>query len=125
MGYRSEVSFITTKEGWNIVDEAVRAVEGDGDVYHLTEDATAIPIVDGKYILAEWHDIKWYQGNDLPISTFMNQLDKLEELGIPFHYLRMGEDWEDIDNQTYDGEDWKEWSDMPGLGLKREIEVEY
>lgn len=130
MGYRSEVKLVTTKEGWEKIDQAVRKVAGvipknEDDMTWLTERTCWTPVCNGKYVLAEWDDIKWYDGYDSQVSTVMSTLDKLEKILIPYRFMRVGEDYSDVEIREHDGDGWQTIRDMPSLWLKREIEVEY
>lgn len=130
MGYRSDVKLITTNKGWERIDQAVRKVAGITSANELkcrwiTEPDVAVPIVGGKYMLAEWNDIKWYEGRDDQVDAVMRVLENLEHDDIPYSYLRIGENESDVERIEYDGEDWRAIEDMPVLGLSRKIEVEY
>lgn len=123
MGYYSDVKCVTTKEGWEALSKAVKEVTTD-DNEPLTEQGAPIGLVDDKYILAEWYYIKWYE-EFKDVNTFMETLDKLEDKGIPFQFMRVGENFEDVEHRTCFGKDWKASRDMPHLELTREIAVEY
>lgn len=127
MGYRSDVKLITTKEGWEKIDKAARKAAGvtDEDTPYLTDSTCWTLICDGKYVLAEWYDIKWYEGYDDEVDAVMRTLGRLDSLNIPYHFLRVGEEYGDV--QVMDGDaGWEdEHADMPSLYLKQEIEVEY
>lgn len=134
MGYRSDVKIITTPEGWEKIDKAVRKVAGitkknEEESYWLTERTYWTPICDGKYVLAEWEDIKWYEGRDEEIDALMNALKELKQRRVPYRYFRVGEDYGDVDLQEsepdYGTTEFEAIRDMPTLWLKQEIEVEY
>lgn len=132
MGYRSDVKLITTKEGWERIDKAVRKAENitqediDAGKYWLTDENCWGIICDGHYIIAEWEDIKWYDWGGNDVSTFMKELSKLDDDDIPYEFMRVGEDYEDVEYLYYSSSEYYEkYKDMPSLGLKREIEVNY
>lgn len=123
MGYRSDVKLITTKEGWERIKKEVSRV-GVDEKYSLISDV-GDSICGGKYVLAEWDDVKWYEGRDEEVDAIMRGLRWFDTEHIPYQYLRIGEDWEDyerLSEECYDNSDYK---DMPYLTLRREIEVEY
>lgn len=122
MGYRSDVKIITTKEGWARINEEVRKVSEGED--RLVSDVATL-ICDGKYVLAEWDDVKWYETYDSGVDAIMRELKRFDAEHIPYQYLRIGEDWDDMEC-LYE-RDWKsdKYDDMPDLVLVRKIEVEY
>lgn len=124
MGYRSEVKLITTKEGWSRIKKAVEDATPEGA--WLVDDTNIVPVCDGKYVLGEWSDIKWYDWGDNIIGTFMKELGKLDEVDIPYEFMRVGEDYEDIEYLTYTSDDhYEKYKDMPNLELHRAIDVYY
>lgn len=93
MGYRSQVAFKTTTEGfvlmktWNdeIIPRENRPLVG--------MDIQKTPT--GFYKIS--HDeIKWYESFP-DIRYFIEFMDKLEKLDIPFCFIRIGEDMDDIE----------------------------
>lgn len=128
MVYHSNVKLITTKEGRDMIDKAVREAlhitPADNDtLWYLTCKAVWIPLCEGKYLLAEWNDIRWLDSS-AEVIALMNELDKLFQVHIPYEFLRVGEDWNDMEHLT-DIPDDHQYDDMPSLTLKREIAVEY
>lgn len=125
MGYRSDVKCITTKKGFELIDKLVRKASGVTDEdseYWLTDEFSREELMQGKYMLLQYEDIKWYS-NDTAVCAFEEALERLDARDIPYQFVRVGEDYTDIE--------WRENShynipsDMPRLELKREIEVEY
>lgn len=45
-------------------------------------------------------DVKWYEGSFPEVDNFMHALSLLEDQDIPFSYIRLGEDTNDIDHKT-------------------------
>lgn len=127
MGYRSDVKLITTKEGWEKIDKAARKAAGvtDEDTPYLTDSSCWTPICGGKYVLAEWEDIKWYEGYNGEVDAVMQVLTRLDGAAIPYHFMRVGEDYNDVQYEDCEPAWNGEHADMPSLYLKQEIEVEY
>ena len=122
MGYYSSVKFITTKDGWDIVQKHVKEAAPECWTY-TADNECATPVCDGKYVLVEHDHIKWYE-EFTEVKAFMEAINRLDSLAIPYTYFRLGEDWEDndrLDNVPYG----VGYDDMPDLWLNREIEVEY
>lgn len=124
MGYYSDVKCVTTREGWRKLSEAVQKVAKDNDEL-LTEQGDPVEVVNGKYILAEWEYVKWYDDQFKDIEAFMQALRNLENDDIPYRFMRIGENYHDVEFIDYDGENWEQSRDMPQLVLNRTIEVEY
>ena len=65
------------------------------DVVHRTKDA----------IYFGWNDIKWYETYDgvFPIMSGLNILHKNQ---CSYRYMRIGEDYGDIDEYFFDEKEW-------------------
>lgn len=125
MGYRSDVKLITTKAGWERLENAVSKVRADIEYeYWITSEAKATTICDGKYILAEWDDRKWYECFD-DVGAFMKELYDMARDHVAFKFMRVGEDYEDVERLEGEDKDLKDYDAMPSLWLERKIEVEY
>lgn len=130
MGYRSDVKCITTKEGFALIDKLVRKASGitkdnEDEEYWLTDGHNTQQICEGKYVLMEYEDIKWYEGYDPAVSAFMRGLEKLEDKNVPYRFGRVGEDYTDVDFREAVPYSSDKWNDMPRLEVYRKIEVEY
>lgn len=124
MGYYSDVKLITTKEGWKRIQREVKQAAPDGWTYTAGDEA-ATPIMDGKYVLVEHEDIKWYETQFPEVDAFARELKRFDVEHIPYEFMRVGEDWTDTEYYyERDGNNGK-YNDMPHLSLSREIEVEY
>lgn len=127
MGYYSDVKLITTREGWDKLDKAVLQVADHDAVAegnHLTHESQTVPLEGGKYVLAEWDNIKWYEGHDIEVTALMKALRNLPE-DTPYEFMRVGENLEDVEYLWNTPEYLSPDYGMPSLGLKREIEVNY
>lgn len=123
MGYYSDVKFITTKSGWERIKATVKKEAPDTWEWKVG-DEYATPICNGKHILLELNEVKWYDESDAEAS-FLRELNRFEAEHIPYRFMRIGEEYDDVEKRyEYD---WTGGSDddMPSLTLKREIEVEY
>ena len=96
MGYRSEVYFKTTTEGWLIIKRRNDSVENpDHRILRYAEEIKKTP--SGFYKI--WFsDIKWYEGYE-EVKQFMEGLDILQEQDIPFSFIRLGEDVTDVEHR--------------------------
>lgn len=103
MGYRSQVALKTTTEGYLLFKKFNDSIEKaeDQPLCGMTIQRTA----SGFYKIS--HDeIKWYDSFS-DVANFMEMLNRFDHLGIPYKFIRIGEDYEDIDVR----ENWVD--DMP------------
>lgn len=122
MGYRSDVKLILTNKGMGMLRAKIPQPTEEEPNRMAEPIYEAFKIMDGKYWLIEWGDIKWYDTwSDYKVPCAVLALrNELREMDEPFDFMRIGENWEDIEpDGVYNKRD------MPTLTLKREIEVEY
>jgi len=113
MGYRSDVRIRTTKEGYEVmkkfVENYIKEKELKGTDWNLLEHVIKTEM-EG-IITLDWNYIKWYEGIDgyEDVNAIMKSLDILDEKGIDYQYMRIGEEYDDIDerwsinNGSFDG----------------------
>lgn len=93
MGYRSQIALKTTTEGWILMkrmNDKIIGHEDDKPLYAMNVGKTP----DGYYKI--WNDsIKWYDGYS-NVDNFNKCLDKMQEQEIPFVFIEIGEDVDDI-----------------------------
>lgn len=128
MGYRSDVKIITTKEGWNMLDSVVRKMAGITPANQYTEtwltDESHTTIIARNYVLGEWEWFKWSTWDD-EVDVFMDTLNDLEEKEEPYRFVRIGEDYNDIEKWEHIPDDCTKYQDMPSLCVERKIVAEY
>ena len=103
MGYRSQIALKTTTEGWILLKRFNDKIENPDErpLSHLTVGKTPT----GYYKIS--HDyIKWYD-RDPQVQNFYEALHQMRIQNIPFVFIEIGEDIEDITIQN----NWT--SDMP------------
>ena len=94
MGYRSEVYLKTTTEGWIILksfNDKITEPENRPLAYSEVNKTPS-----GFYKI-EYHDIKWYDSYK-QIQNFNHVLDEMRDQDIPFSFIRLGEDTDDIEH---------------------------
>lgn len=95
MGYRSDVYFKTTTEGFLIIKKL------NDSIAIKTEQplrcADKIAKTESGFYKIEFRDVKWYDSYP-EVQAFMNGLEKLREQDIPFSYIRIGEDVTDLEH---------------------------
>lgn len=133
MGYRSDIKLITTKEGWEELDKAVSEAEPE-QKYRITSLATVstkkCAANNKEYVLVEWIQIKWYLTSP-QIRAFMQALYTLANKNIMFKFIRVGEDYEDIERIDNEDEPAKgtdylstDYCNSPSLYVDRIIVVD-
>lgn len=103
MGYRSQIALKTTTEGWILLKRFNDKIENPEErpLRGLTVGKTPT----GYYKIS--HDyIKWYD-EDPQVINFKEALHQMREQNIPYVFIDIGEDLEDITIQN----NWT--SDMP------------
>ncbi len=103
MGYRSDIRITTSKEGFKVLSEfAKKYLENKNKDYDLLKDLDLM--VEGKeQCYFGWDYVKWYDGyND--VDAIMKGLEYLEDNNYSYRYMRIGESYDDCEEQSYDGE---------------------
>lgn len=93
MGYRSQVYLKTTTEGYLIIkrfNESIK-LETDKPLYGATVQCTPA----GFYKIS-FDDVKWYEGTFKDVDNFMEALELLKKQDIPYSFIRLGEETDDI-----------------------------
>lgn len=121
MGYYSEVKLILTDKGMKMLKSKVKRPTEDKPDW-MAEPIYEASKLKGKYWAIEWESVKWYDDwEDYKVPCAVKKLlGELHEIDEPFQFMRIGEDYEDIEIDAVYGKE-----SMPYLELKREIEVEY
>lgn len=94
MGYRSEVYLKTTTEGWIVIKQYNDKIEPAED--RPLRYAEVNKTESGFYRI-EFHDIKWYDSYK-EVQHFNTAMELLKEQDIPYSFIRLGEDTEDIEH---------------------------
>ncbi len=103
MGYRSEIRIITSKEGYEKLNEFVEQYLKDTEEDNLLKECDIKNIGKGQCYFG-WNDVKWYENDFKDVDAIMEGLNYLGENEYSYRYMRMGENYEDIEEQFYDGE---------------------
>ena len=104
MGYRSEVYFKTTTEGWLIIKRRNDSIENPD--HRILSYAESIKKTPTGFYRIDFDDIKWYESFE-EVKQFMNSLELLQEQDIPYSFIRIGEDSTDVEHKS----NWTD--DMP------------
>lgn len=117
MGYRSDVRIIVSKDGLKelrrvVREEAMKYATPDYD-YNLLNSARILYNDDGYQVMIGWNSIKWYEGDYKDVDAIMKGLDELRRDGYSYSFARLGENYDDIEEDHAEGEeedevDWVE-----------------
>lgn len=103
MGYRSDIRITTSKEGFKVLSEFAKDYLGKKNKeYDLLNDLELM--VEGKeQCYFGWNYVKWYDGYN-EVDAIMKGLDYLQDNDYSYRYMRIGESYDDCEEQSYDGE---------------------
>ena len=95
MGYRSEVYLKTTTEGWVVMKKYNDSLEKgyDQPLYGAEVNKT-----ESGFYKIEFHGVKWYDSYK-SVQHFDHVLQLYEEQDIPYSFVRLGEDTEDVEHK--------------------------
>lgn len=124
MGYRSDIRIVTSKEGYEKLKEFVtNYLKEHNEDYNLLEECDIRQ--EGKnQVYFGWNYLKWYEGSYKEVDAIMEGLNYLGENEYLYRYSRIGESYDDYEEQYYDGNKEKEnYLEYPNL--IREFDDEY
>lgn len=98
MGYRSDVRFCMKKENFEEIREKVRNLASD-DKDMMDNLDVKKEYADGAVAFG-WDYVKWYTGYEI-VDLFENYMNELTRKEIEYSYIRIGEDYEDIETRDY------------------------
>lgn len=104
MGYRSQVEFKTTTEGYVILKQFNDKIEkrDERPLYGAEIQKTE----DGFYRVS-FDAVKWYESFP-DIQNFIKVMDMLNDRNIPYKFIRIGEDIDDVEVRENYTEDMPE-----------------
>jgi len=106
MGYRSDVALGIGLPNRDALTAFLAAVRLGGEISPETIDEyTIVELTDGKIILHSTHmDVKWYEAFD-DVSQHHALLGIAEEHKYATAFIRIGENYDDVEVQVDDGDD--------------------
>ena len=104
MGYRSDIRIITSKDGFERLKEFIKEYLKDNkEDYNLLEECD-IKKEGKEQCYFGWNYVKWYEHDYPEVIAIMEGLNHLGENEYSYRYMRIGESYDDIEEQSYDGE---------------------
>lgn len=126
MGYRSDIRIVTSKKGFDKLKEYVSDYlkkEKKDDSYNLLNDFTVYK--ENKYqVYFGWNYLKWYEGSYADVDAIMIGLDKLAENDYSYRYARLGEEYDDYEEQYHESDNEDE-QDIEYPNMIREFDDDY
>lgn len=129
MGYRSNVQVMTTPEGFekmqDIIWELAKEKNLENDVVlfpeHGQDPELFFDMYDAQedYLTFGFDWVKWYE-NYTGVSLFMDMLSKANEDGIPWQFIRVGEEDNDIEQFASDN-----FYDNPPAVMSTQVDIVY
>ena len=115
MGYRSEVAIVIGEDDFNELkrNDKVRELLKCAEIIRYLNSSQNI-------ISIYWDWIKWYETYE-DVNIIENFLDNLQEKEHSYHFVRVGEELEDIEERYYEGEN-DELETWDYVGISRQVE---
>lgn len=120
MGYRSDVRIVVSKKGYKELKKFVEKflekyekehnIEGVYNIFNHKDIETKRE----NYYYLGWNDIKWYDGigGYEDINAIVKGLDYLAENDFSYRFARIGENYDDIEERSFDSEE-EEYLEYP------------
>lgn len=93
MGYRSEIRIITSKKGYEKLNEFVEQYLKDTEEDNLLKECD-IKNIGKEQCYFGWNDIKWRENDFKDVDAIMEGLNHLGENEYSYRYMRIGEKFE-------------------------------
>lgn len=105
MAYRSDVRIVVSSKGYEELKKYVSDnLPPDLKQYNLL-DNTDLKLLRKDQIMFGWNAVKWYEyANFKEVDSIMDGLDSLKDKNYSYRYVRLGEQFDDIDEKYIDGE---------------------
>ena len=124
MGYRSDVRIITTKKGFNELNNYVKKYlkEKGNDDYNLL-DNLKFKAENDYAVYFGWNYLKWYEGYD-SVDAIVDGLNHLKENNMSYRFARLGESYDDYEEESFESE-LEEEQDLDYPSMLREFDDSY
>lgn len=97
MGYYSDVRIRTTKKGYEVMKKEVEKFLENKPGYDNLLNANFAKInIKDEVVTIDFEDVKWYE-HFIDVMAITNSLKVLDEQGIDYQYMRIGEDVDDVE----------------------------
>ena len=104
MGYRSDIRIITSEKGFEELKKFVtKYLKEHNEDYNLLENCD-IKQEGKKQCYFGWNYVKWYENDYEDVDAIMEGLQHLSDKEYSYRYMRIGEEYDDVEEQYCDGE---------------------
>lgn len=124
MGYRSDVRIITSKKGFNELNKYVKDYLSklDHDEYNLL-DNLKFKAENDYSVYFGWNWVKWYSSYE-SVDAIESGLQHLKDKDMSFRFARIGESYDDYEEDSYESENEEE-QDLDYPSMLREFDDSY
>lgn len=124
MGYRSDVRIITSKKGFNELNKYVKEYlkNLNHEDYNLLDDLK-FKAENDYSVYFGWNWVKWYQGYE-SVDAIESGLQHLKDKDMSFRFARIGESYDDYEEDSYESENEEE-QDLDYPSMLREFDDSY
>ncbi len=124
MGYRSDVRIITSKKGFNELNKYVKDYLSklDHDDYNLLDDLK-FKAENDYSVYFGWNWVKWYSSYE-SVDAIESGLQHLKDKDMSFRFARIGESYDDYEEDSYESE-YEEEQDLDYPSMLREFDDSY
>ena len=124
MGYRSDVRIITSKKGFKELNKYVKDYlkNLNHEDYNLLDDLK-FKAENDYSVYFGWNWVKWYQGYE-SVDAIESGLQHLKDKDMSFRFARIGESYDDYEEDSYESENEEE-QDLDYPSMLREFDDSY
>ena len=124
MGYRSDVRIITTKKGFDELNNYVKKyLKEKGDYDYNLLDNLKFKAENDYAVYFGWNYLKWYEGYD-SVDAIVDGLNHLKENNSAYRFARLGESYDDYEEESFES-DLEEEQDLDYPSMLREFDDSY
>ena len=124
MGYRSDVRIITTKKGFDELNNYVKKyLKEKGDYDYNLLDNLKFKAENDYAVYFGWNYLKWYEGYD-SVDAIVDGLNHLKENNMSYRFARLGENYDDYEEESFES-DLEEEQDLDYPSMLREFDDSY
>lgn len=122
MGYRSDVRIITTKKGFDELNNYVKKYLKEKGDYNLL-DNLKFKAENDYAVYFGWNYLKWYEGYD-SVDAIVDGLNHLKENNMSYRFAKLGESYDDYEEESFES-DLEEEQDLDYPSMLREFDDSY
>lgn len=124
MGYRLDVRIITTKKGFDELNNYVKKyLKEKGNYDYNLLDNLKFKAENDYTVYFGWNYLKWYEGYD-SVDAIVDGLNHLKENNMSYRFARLGESYDDYEEESFES-DLEEEQDLDYPSMLREFDDSY